>query len=73
MWVRVFDCAKGDMVDCAKGHHGPVHTISFSPGGETFASGSEDGTIRIWETDWVPKDPAAGEATPEGNGDAKAK
>lgn len=38
------------------GHHGPVHTIRFAPGGESYASGSEDGTIRIWETDFATKE-----------------
>ena len=51
LWVRVFDFETGEMQECHKGHHGPVRCLRYSPGGETFASGSEDGTIRIWQTD----------------------
>lgn len=32
-----------------KGHTGIIRTISISPDGQWLASGSDDGTVRIWE------------------------
>eukprot|EP00283_Hemiselmis_rufescens_P009716 CAMPEP_0173419382 /NCGR_PEP_ID=MMETSP1357-20121228/1249_1 /TAXON_ID=77926 /ORGANISM="Hemiselmis rufescens, Strain PCC563" /LENGTH=329 /DNA_ID=CAMNT_0014382021 /DNA_START=27 /DNA_END=1016 /DNA_ORIENTATION=- len=50
-WVHVFDYATGKEVECNKGHHGHVWDVAFAPDGETYASGADDGTIRIWRTD----------------------
>lgn len=50
-WVRVFNFETGKEKECHKGHHGPVRCLRYSPHGESFATGSEDGTIRIWQTD----------------------
>lgn len=30
-----------------------MHSVQFSPTGEHYASGSEDGTLRIWKTDFL--------------------
>jgi serine-threonine kinase receptor-associated protein len=70
MWVHLYDYDTGDELDVNKGHHGPVHCVRFAPGGATYASGSEDGTIRIWQTDFHtrgadgPAPSAAGPAGP---------
>lgn len=39
------DAATGVELEVGKGHHGPVHAVMYSPDGELYASGSEDGTL----------------------------
>ena len=64
MWCHLLDSATGEELEACRGHHGPIHALRFAPGGATYASGSEDGTIRLWSTDWVEKhaEEAAAEA-----------
>ncbi|CAO3695649.1 unnamed protein product [Rhizopus stolonifer] len=51
LWVRIYDFNTSQVKDVYKGHHGPIHTVSYSPDGQLYATGSEDGTIRLWQND----------------------
>ncbi|KAI9005510.1 WD40-repeat-containing domain protein [Phycomyces nitens] len=50
LWVRIYGFENGEELEVYKGHHGPIHTVSYSPDGDMYATGSEDGTIRLWQT-----------------------
>ncbi|KAL6243230.1 hypothetical protein RBB50_009781 [Rhinocladiella similis] len=48
-WVHVWDFEREKELEVLKGHHGPIWSSSFSPDGKLFATGSEDGTIKLWK------------------------
>jgi len=49
--VRFFHKIFQEELGSIAGHFGPVNTLSFSPDGKSFASGSEDGYIRLHHFD----------------------
>ncbi|KAF2843467.1 WD repeat protein [Patellaria atrata CBS 101060] len=48
-WVRVWDFDEEKELEMGKGHHGPIWSASFSPDGKLYATGSEDGTVKLWK------------------------
>jgi len=49
--VRFFHLIFSDEIGSVQGHFGPVNALSFSPDGEGFASGGEDGYVRLHHFD----------------------
>lgn len=47
--IWIYDVETGETLDLLVGHNDVVHSIAFSPDGETVISGSPDGTVLLWE------------------------
>ena len=47
--VKLWDLATETNTFTLEGHTEEIHSLSFSPDGQTFASGSRDGTILLWD------------------------
>ena len=47
LWAPADHLSAG--IEVQKGHHGPIWSISYSPDGNLYATGSEDGTIKLWK------------------------
>lgn len=66
--VHAYDYETGAELESLRGHHGPVWVVRHAPDGETFASGSDDATVRIWRSNPQPNcGAAAGGATNGGS------
>lgn len=50
--IQVWDTETGDAVgEPIQSHQDQITSIAFSPDGQTFVSGSSDGTVRLWNLD----------------------
>eukprot|EP00842_Homolaphlyctis_polyrhiza_P000326 jgi/Hompol1/1294/HPOL_005550-RA len=45
--VRFFNLVFEEEIGRVKGHFGPINTLAFHPNGKSYASGGEDGFIRV--------------------------
>ncbi len=48
-YIIIIDIEKGEQVSTAVGHENVINTLDFDATGKYLASGSDDGTIRIWK------------------------
>jgi WD40 repeat protein len=48
--VKLDDARSGRPLRVLRGHTNAVSAIAFAPGGRSIASGSADGTVKLWET-----------------------
>ena len=51
--MRLWDVASGQPIAVLEGHTDGVWSVSFSPDGQTVASGSADATILLWDMTFV--------------------
>lgn len=49
--VRFYHSIYEEEVGRVKGHFGPINTVAYHPSGLGFASGAEDGYVRLHEFD----------------------
>jgi len=67
---KVLEYNDGSLRESHKGHHGSVYCVRVAPDAATFASASEDATIRLWQSEiqnyglWVLPSSSSASASP---------
>lgn len=47
----LYHVVRGEEIASCKGHFGPLHTLAWKPDGTGYASGGEDGYVRLYTFD----------------------
>ncbi len=48
--IAIFNTENGKGIGRLQGHRGEVYCLSLSRDGKVLVSGSQDGTVRLWDT-----------------------
>ena len=51
--VQMWDVETGNSLGTVSGHTKPIESLAFSPDAKTLASGSQDGTVLLWDWDII--------------------
>lgn len=54
--IQLWDIATSEKLVSLPGHTEPIETLVFSHDGKTLASGSQDGTVLLWDWDEILRD-----------------
>ena len=49
LFIHLSICLIGNLLDVLSGHEGPIACLDFSSQSSTLASGSWDGTLKLWD------------------------